>query len=156
MGKEPLSEAEARAYLTDFASRIGVVFIEDGSCGFGRPCAGIGLHGKWIDHNPTRMRAPYDNVPGTECDVCWAPEGINSYHKHDCFAVLKEDDSAEQTAEAVIGLALWIGKLEAAGTVELVEYDTGLRGVEAMLQGERSKCFVVRPVFSSTSSKKAS
>lgn len=62
---------------------------------------------------------------------------MNSYHKRDSLAVLGRGD------EAVIGLAKWVLKLEAAGEVKIVQYETGAVGMQALFSGVTARAVTV-------------
>lgn len=137
--------AAARALCQRFANEHKLVFEDQGECGFGRPCVGFLADGNWLAHNPDRLtpsRYGHDYTPIADlaCEACYAPEGVDAYHKHDCFAVLGRG------AEAIMQLAVWVRHLEAAGKVEVVQYATGATGIQALLSGVVSKALVVRPV----------
>ena len=127
-----MNAEEAKNICQQFALKHKVIFDDTGECGFGRECVGFNIGNQWLDHNPTR--APdYDPIPELACPDAYAPDDVNSYHKHECLAVLGRGD------EAVIGLAKWVQKMESAGTVSVVEYETGATGMQAMFSGVRSR-----------------
>lgn len=131
------SATEARAICERFAIKHKVIFDDAGECGFGRECVGFRDGNKWIDHNPCSSGGDYNLISELACPAAYAPAGVNSYHKHECLAVLGRDD------EAIIGLARWVQKLEAAGEVKIVEYETGATGVQALFTGLRARAVVV-------------
>ncbi|MDR1282421.1 MAG: hypothetical protein LBK99_16605 [Opitutaceae bacterium] len=135
----PLSAAEARAICERFALKHKVIFDDKGECGFGRKCVGFCDGGNWIAHNPYR-HSDYEPIPGLACADCYAPAGVNSYHKHDCLAVLGHGD------EAIIGLARWVQKMEAAGEVHIVKYRTGATGMQALIAGTHARAVIVKKV----------
>ncbi len=134
----PLSVADARAICERFALKHKVIFDDEGECGFGRKCVGFRDGHKWIDHNPYKSNGDYEPIKDLACDACYAPSGVHSYHKHDCLAVLGRGD------EAVIGLAKWVIKLEAAGEVKIVQYETGATGMQALFSGVTARAVIVK------------
>jgi hypothetical protein len=83
------------------------VIITEGECGFGRPCVGITTGDQWIDWRATTGAPDYRPEPDP-----W--EGFvppDAYHKHDCVAVLGQDDLAwSQLADWLTAImdARWI------------------------------------------------
>ena len=130
---------DARKICQDFANRHKVIFDDEGECGFGRECVGFREDGGWIDHNPCSSSGDYEKIAGFDCPDAYAPDDVNSYHKHDCLAVLGRGD------EAVIGLARWVQKMEAAGEVKLSRYATGATGLQAMLTGVTRLAVTIKP-----------
>lgn len=65
------------------------VIITEGECGFGRECVGVTSGNQWIDWQVTNMET-FRNEPGGYDG--WVPDG--AYHKHDCVAVLGQDDES--------------------------------------------------------------
>lgn len=128
---------QAREICGRFALKHRVIFDDQGECGFGRECVGFRDKG-WIGHNPYTMSGDYDRIESLACEDAYPPDDVNAYHKHDCLAVLGRGD------EAVIGLAKWVLKLEAAGTVEIVTYETGATGMQAMISGIQHRAVIVR------------
>lgn len=114
-----------------FAIKHKVIFEDEGTCGFGRECVGfIGRNDSYIDHNPSHDETGNWKVrEGFEDDRLYSPPGVNAYHKHDCLAVLGRGE------EAIRQLAEWVTHLESLGEVEIVEYETGYKGVELLLKG---------------------
>ena len=123
--------------LQRFANEHKVLLEDNGEVGFGRPCIGFLRGGSYIAHNPYNSSDfariwPEDQrllPPGTVPDA---------YHKHDCFAVLVHGDDYDK---ALVQLNAWVEHLEAQGTVELVEYETGATGIHALLSGVTSYAF---------------
>jgi hypothetical protein len=72
-------------YLTEWASRYRCSLQLNGEVGFGRDCVGILKDGHYIDTADIKGETAY--VAGGEW---WEPE--DSYHKHDCLAVLGHGD----------------------------------------------------------------
>jgi len=134
-----LTAAEARAICERFALQHKVIFDDEGSCGFDRDCVGFRDGDRWVDHNPYDQGSPtYAQIAKLACKAAYPPDDVDAYHKHDCLAVLGRGD------DAIIGLAKWVLKLEAAGTVEIVTYTTGATGLQAMFSGLTAKAVVVR------------
>jgi hypothetical protein len=120
---------KARKICEEFASKHKVIFEDEGECGFGRECVGFIARGdNYVAFNPTDAET-YEIIEEFECDNAEAPDDVESYHKHDCMAVLGRGD------EAIIGLAKWVEKLESFGNVRIVEYPTGAKGMQAMFSG---------------------
>lgn len=139
MNNNILSVADARPICESFALKHKVIFDEEGECGFGRECVGFRDGTKWIDHNPYTYDDSYTQIKELACEDCYAPEGVRSYHKHNCLAVLGRGD------EAIIGLAKWVLKMESAGEVKIVEYETGATGMQALFSGIYSRAVIVIP-----------
>jgi hypothetical protein len=117
--------------LTIFAEKHGVLLETKGQIGMGRPCVGF-LRGKsYVAYKPLNMKT-YDVIDGFDDDRVDPPEDVNSYHKGDYLAVLVDDDNYD---EALRQLGLWVDSLKAAGEVEIVSYNTGATGMQAMLSG---------------------
>lgn len=133
----PLSAAAARAICERFALKYKLIFDDEGEVGIGRECVGFRDGGKYIDHNPRTSGGDYEPIKELACPAAYAPDDVNSYHKHDCLAVLGRGD------EAVIGLAKWVLKLEAAGEVQIVEYETGAVGMQALFSGITARAVTV-------------
>jgi len=132
-----MNAIEAREICQVFANKHKVIFEDEGECGFGRECVGFNYGGAWVDHNPYH-RETYDPIPEFACPDAEAPEGVDFYHKHDCLAVLGRGD------KAIIQLAQWVRHMEAQGEVEIVEYETGAVGVQAIISGVVSKTVMIR------------
>lgn len=120
---------EARAICQRFANQHKIIFDETGECGFGRECVGFRHGDVWISYHPCASRGDYDHIAGFDFGDPYAPEDVDSYHKHECLAVLGRGDVA------VIGLARWVTKLEAQGIVSVVQFETGAVGIQALLTG---------------------
>ena len=117
--------------LKDFAAQHDLILEKKGECGFGRPCVGfLDKTGNYVDYNPTKY-PDFDLVwPGDE--RLFAPDGVESYHKADCMAVLVRNGDY---ASALEGLLKWVENLEAQGQVIVEEYTTGAQGLQAMISG---------------------
>lgn len=74
-----------------------------------------------------------DDLKTCQTIACAAAEPpddvVDAYHKHDCLAVLGRG------ARAVYQLAQWVRSMEAAGRVEVVDYETGATGMQAAFFG---------------------
>jgi hypothetical protein len=86
-----LASREAQiVYITEWAARYQCSLQLNGQVGFGRDCVGVLKGGTYIDtqdiKNETACNHEYG--PGS----WWEPE--DSYHKHDCLAVLGHDEGA--------------------------------------------------------------
>ena len=122
-----------------FANQHKVIFEDDGEVGFGRECVGfISRSGGFLDHNP--RRAPnYEAIEEAACELAHPGEGIfDAYHKHECMAILGRG------AGAVSQLALWVRQLEAAGTVSVIQYETGQTGIGALINGVMGHAVMVK------------
>jgi hypothetical protein len=133
---------EARKICENFAIEHKVIFDDEGECGFGRPCVGF-RDGSWIAHNPDKMKPSewghdYHPIDDLKCDACLPPEGVDAYHKHDCLAVLGRGD------DAITQLAEWVVYMQSQGRVEIVSYETGATGLQAMLSGVVGRAVMVR------------
>jgi hypothetical protein len=137
--EKTMTLAAAREICQRFAAEHKIVFEEEGECGFGRECVGFTSGRGYIDHNPISVGNNYERIKDLECKDCYPPSGVEAYHKHDCLAVLGRGKGA------IIGLASWVQKLEAAGKVSVVEYRTGATGIQAVLSGVVGKAVVVKP-----------
>ena len=121
--------------IQEFADAHGIEFRQEGEVGFGRECVGLIDEDNYVNYNPTdnncrRIEHLYDSRLNSI-----APE--NAYHKHDCFAVLGRGETA------IAQLSDWVDKLKELG-VELVEYETGDTGMQALLTGATGKAFKVK------------
>lgn len=89
------------AVMTEWASRFGCTIQPRGEVGFMRPCVGI-LYGQaYVDYDWDLM--------GPGGGAVWTPE--DSYHKHDCLAVLVhgEDDAAyDKALEQLFAWVEWL------------------------------------------------
>lgn len=87
-------ESEMIAYMTEWAVENGCTLQLKGQVGFGRPAVGI-LHGQsYVDYN---ARIDWDDRETWGLtDEIWTPE--DSYHKHDCLAVLVRGDEEDENA----------------------------------------------------------
>ena len=122
---------QCKEIIQKFANKHKIIFIEEGEVGFGRECVGLAHGDNYIDYNPTkypdhsRVEEVYDK---RFYDI--VPE--KAYHKHNCLAVLgRGDDSIRQLCD-------WVEALEEIG-VEIVTYETGAVGLQALLTGLTGK-----------------
>lgn len=83
---ETATRAEQIIYITEWAARFGATLQVAGEVGFGRPCVGVLKGSCYIDTADIKATEAYQ--PGGDW---WEPE--DSYHKHDCLAVLRYDDN---------------------------------------------------------------
>lgn len=80
-----VSRAEQIVYLTEWAARYQCSLQLNGEVGFGRDCTGILKDSHYIDTADIKGETAY-----TADGDWWEPE--DSYHKHDCLAVLGHGD----------------------------------------------------------------
>ena len=104
LSTETATRAEQIVYLTEWASRYGATLQINGQVGFGRPCVGVLKGGHYVDTADVKGREAYQ--PGGDW---WEPE--DSYHKHDCLAVLNHDDDTA----ALRQLYEWVKWLDGHG-----------------------------------------
>ncbi len=123
--------------LQKFANEHGIVLKLKSEVGFGRPCIGFTHGNGYIDYNPIHM-GTYDDLPGFEDRRISEAAPVDAYHKHQCLAVLVETDRERAIAQ----LAEWVDAMNEIG-VEIVEYETGAKGVQAQLTGVLG--YAVRP-----------
>lgn len=116
--------------LQRFANAHKIVLEDHGEVGFGRPCVGFTHGNSYVDIHPLNM-ATYDRI-WPDDDRLNAPSGVAAYHKHDCLAVLVDNDDY---TEALCQLDVWVRHLESQGELEVVDYNTGVSGVQAMFSG---------------------
>lgn len=121
--------------LQEFANKHKVVFVDEGSVGFGRACVGFTKGGGYVDFNPI-MPPDYKRIFPNDEGV--RPDIKDVYHKHDCFAVLVHDEDYD---EGLRQLCSWIDELETKGGVDLIVYPTGNTGIQAALGGMSNFAF---------------
>lgn len=120
--------------LTEFATAHGLTLQQKGEVGFGRACVGLISPGSgYVDYNPRRMAGNFDELWPRD-ERLYAPAGVESYHKHDCFAVLC-DDNEESYAAALDQLLAWVRHLKSQGDVYVERYSTGATGIQALMSG---------------------
>lgn len=130
MGKE--IDVKQDKKFKDFAFKHGLIFEPKGQVGFGRECVGfLAKGGSYIDFDPWL----YDDeiaVFTNDEDWEWCPSSVaDAYHKHDCMAVLVQDEDYQT---ALNQLELWVDHLENVN-VKVVQYKTGAKGMQAMVNG---------------------
>ena len=119
--------------LQRFANDHQLILEPKGECGFGRPCVGfLSRAGNYVAHNPYSEKGDYELIKEFEDDRLYATDDVNSYHKHDCLAVLVSDGDYD---EGLIQLNKWVEHLESLGEVEIVEYKTGAAGLQSVISG---------------------
>ncbi len=126
----------AKKICQDFANRHKIIFNDEGECGLGRDCVGFGTGDNWISFNPTQSGGNYEPIKGLQCEAAYAPDGVDAYHKFNCLAVLGRGP------KAIKQLALWVQSIEAAGNVEIVTYETGATGIQALVSGLTGKALL--------------
>jgi hypothetical protein len=117
--------------LQAFANKHKVVLEDKGECGFGRPCVGFTYGGNYIDYNPMSMGSDYKQIWPYDSRLS-TPAGVDAYHKHDCVAVLVTDDNYEAALDQLLK---WVEHLESHGVLEVVQYETGADGIQALVSG---------------------
>lgn len=127
-----VSTDEARANCQRFANAHKLVFEDRGEVGFGRPCVGFTKGNGYVEYNPLSRADDYRRIPEFADDRLYAPDGVEAYHKHDCLAVLVRDEDYDA---AIRQLDQWVRHLESLGTVEVVSYETGATGFQAVISG---------------------
>ena len=127
--------------LQEFATKHSLVLSEKGEIGFGRACVGF-LHGdNYVSYNPIKDGGDYAPIFGEYDDRLYAPDGVESYHKGDYLAVLVKD---EDFKKGLKDLLKWVEHLESQGEVEIVEYETGATGLQAMISGMFAKALKLK------------
>lgn len=67
----------SREKIFAFANKHGILFVEKGECGFGRPCVGLNRgDGSWLDYNPL-SDTTYGPIFPYDSRLC-APEGVDA------------------------------------------------------------------------------
>jgi len=101
----PVTREAQIVYLTEWAARYRCALQLNGQVGFGRDCVGILKDSHYIDTADAKNATAYnyESGPGS----WWEPE--DSYHKHDCLAVLGHGD------EALAQLYQWVKWLDGHG-----------------------------------------
>ena len=118
---------EHKANIQEFANRFKLIFEDDGEVGFGRKCVGLTNGSNYIDYNPTQF-PDYDYVEEFYDERLYDIVPENAYHKHNCLAVLGNEESS------IIQLSEWIDKLKELGAV-VEKYKTGATGIQALISG---------------------
>lgn len=124
----------ARERIEAFCLKHKLIFEERGEVGFGRECVGLlSKRGGYLDYNPFSLAEPFASIDGLQDHRFRPPRGVkDAYHKHECFAVLVEEDNY---GGAIQQLAIWIKHLESLGDLEVVSYETGATGMQVMMSG---------------------
>ena len=134
-------KTKARKYLQDFANKHKVVFEDHGSVGFDRPCVGLSHGDTYIAHNPYNSK-DYEPIEELADENLYPPDEVpNAYHKFDCLAVLVHSEDYDG---AIIELYKWIKHLETLGEIQIVEYNTGATGMQAMFTGVFKKAVKIK------------
>ena len=131
--------------LLRFANKHKLVLEDHGEVGFGRPCVGF-MHGDcYVAFNPS-SHPDFELIPELYDKRLRPPEGVRAYHKHDCLAVLVENNETSFD-EGLRQLNEWVNHLEAQGEIEVVTYATGATGIQAIFSGTRAKAirFITPP-----------
>ena len=118
---------EHKANIQEFANRFKLIFEDDGEVGFGRKCVGLTNGSNYVDYNPTQY-PNYDYVEEFYDERLYDIVPENAYHKHNCLAVLGNEESS------IIQLSEWIDKLKELGAV-VEKYKTGATGIQALISG---------------------
>lgn len=126
-------DRSAREICQRFAGEHKLVFTEAGTVGFGRLCVGFGNDDNYLEYNPRSSGGSFDEIWPHDRRLS-PPRDLtpNAYHKHNCFAVLVEDDDYDKAIEE---LAAWVQHLERQGKVEVCHYETGASGIQALFSG---------------------
>ena len=118
--------------LEEFAVKHSLILEKEGECGICRPCVGfLTKGGNYLDHNPSHSET-YKYIFDDWDDRLEAPDDVEAYHKHSCMSVLVHNDDYE---EGLRQLQRWVEHLEAQGELEVVEFETGATGMQAMFTG---------------------
>ena len=118
---------EHKANIQEFANRFKLIFEDDGEVGFGRKCVGLTNGSNYVDYNPTQY-PNYDYVEEFYDERLFDIVPENAYHKHNCLAVLGNEETS------IIQLSEWIDKLKELGAV-VEKYKTGATGMQALITG---------------------
>ena len=118
---------EYKANIQEFANRFKLIFEDDGEVGFGRKCVGLTNGNNYVDYNPTQF-PNYDYVEEFYDERLFDIVPENAYHKHNCLAVLGNEETS------IIQLSEWIDKLKELGAV-VEKYKTGATGIQVLLSG---------------------
>lgn len=123
--------------LQQFANEHKVILEENGEVGFGRPCVGFLRDGSYVAFNP-RKPPDYDYVWPEDPRLHPPNVVTDAYHKHECFAVLVHSDNHDR---ALAQLDSWVEHLKMQGAIELIRYETGATGIQALFSGLFSYAF---------------
>lgn len=140
MTAETVTREAQIVYLTEWAARYRCSLQLNGEVGFGRDCVGILKDSHYIDTADIKGETAYNHA--SEPYSWWEPE--DSYHKHDCLAVLGHDDGALEQ------LYLWVKWLDEHGygvevvyreptsNIDLAFHGISLPKIVRLSSGERS------------------
>jgi hypothetical protein len=95
--------SEQIVYITEWAAKNRASLQLNGQVGIGRDCVGVHVGGTYIDTAEAKEQTCYRQDGGP----WWEPG--DSYHKHDCLAVLGHGDAA------LAQLYEWVRWLDAHG-----------------------------------------
>ena len=118
---------EYKANIQEFANRFKLIFEDDGEVGFGRKCVGLTNGNNYVEYNPTQY-PDHDYVKEFYDKRLFDIVPENAYHKHNCLAVLGNEETS------IIQLSEWIDKLKELGAV-VQKYKTGATGMQALFTG---------------------
>lgn len=124
-----LTMDETKLKLLEFAEAHKITLETRGEVGFGRPCVGFTDGNCYIDYCPTQG-PDYDRIKDLEDTRLYAPDGVESYHKHDCLAVLVPEKVDEDYDRALCQLLKWVEKIQSLGEVEIVEFNRFKEGYQ--------------------------
>ena len=120
-----------RGKLERFALKHKLVLQERGEVGFGRPCVGFCHGDQYVNYNPHKSDGDYKQIEKLYDNRHHQLTPEDAYHKHTCMAVLVHNENYD---EALRQLGDWVEKLERIG-VEVIEFKTGAKGVQAIMTG---------------------
>lgn len=117
--------------LNRFAIDNKLILEEKGSVGFGRDCVGFVKGSGYINYNPTTY--PDFDLAFPNREYIYPPNTApDAYHKHECMCVLVHDDNYKK---ALRQLYAWVNHLTDSNNFEVLEYDTGAQGMQAIISG---------------------
>jgi len=125
MTADAATRADQIVYLTDWAARYQCSLQLNGQVGFGRDCTGILKDSTYIDTQDAKNATAYNHE--AEPDSWWEPE--DSYHKHDCLAVLGHGD------EPLAQLYEWVKWLDGHGWGVENTYRQPTSGIDLAFHG---------------------
>lgn len=127
---------EVISKLQAFANKHNIFLEQEGECGFCRPCVGFLKYSNYVDYNPGKfVDNKYKYILGDYDTRLNSPGGVESYHKHNCLAVLVHDGDYETGLRQLLQ---WVEHLEEQGELVIEKYDTGNTGMQAVLTGTHS------------------
>lgn len=124
-----------RKNIRNFANQHKIIFDDKGECGIGRECVGLRDGNHWIDYNPWNQ-STCENIEKYFDQRLEDIKPPDAYDKHDCIAVLGRGD------KAIKQLSDWVDKLRELN-VNLVDVETGARGIQILFSGFMRKAFVI-------------